>query len=297
MRRKDRADGVLVDVPPLRRIMPYLMRGRTESVVFFEQHIECDALLAWLDRTNATRPASERITLFHVLLAAIARTFRLRPELNRFVAGRRTYQRNDISLSFVVKEAMRDDGREYEALIRFTGEESLDEVRRMVSGAVERERGGSAGTGRGGADRMVDFFASWPRPVLNAIARLVTVLDYHGRLPGAFRDEVPLFTSAYVVNTGSIGIDAPFHHLYEVGTASVFVSIGRVSRRPVVDEHDDVVVRSFVDLVYTLDERASDGFYFARTAEVFRRLVSEPELLARPDITVDELVPVWPPHG
>ena len=202
MRRKDRADGVLVDVPPLRRVMPYLMRGRTESVVFFEQHIECDQLLAWLERTNAARPASERITLFHVLLTAIARTFRLRPELNRFVAGRRTYQRNDISLSFVVKEAMRDDGREYEALIRFTGEESLDEVRRMVSGAVERERGASSGTGRGGGDRMVDFFASWPRPVLNAISHLVTVLDYHGRLPSAFRDEVPLFTSAYVVNTG-----------------------------------------------------------------------------------------------
>lgn len=99
----------------------------------------------------------------------------------------------------------------------------------------------------------------------------------------------------YVVNTGSIGVAPPFHHLYEPGSASIFVAIGRVAPQPVVDDAGQVVARTCVDLVYTLDERASDGFYFARTAEVFRRLVSEPALLADPDLTVDDLVPVWPP--
>jgi pyruvate/2-oxoglutarate dehydrogenase complex dihydrolipoamide acyltransferase (E2) component len=92
-------------------------------------------------------------------------------------------------------------------------------------------------------------------------------------------------------------VDAPFHHLYENGSASVFVSIGRVARMPVVDEHGQVVARHCLDLVYTLDERASDGFYFARTVEVFRRLVASPDLLARPDVGVDEILAGWPRPG
>jgi hypothetical protein len=124
----------------------------------------------------------------------------------------------------------------------------------------------------------------------------VRSLDYHNALPAPLREAIPLYTSVYVVNAGSLGIDPPFHHLYEYGTASAFVAIGRVTKEPVVDENGQVVVRSCVDLVHTLDERATDGFYFARTAEVFRRLVTEPALLAEPAITVDEVVPTWPPR-
>jgi hypothetical protein len=288
-----RRDGTyLGDVPALRRVVPYLMRTRTESVVYFPQRIEVDGLLAWLDEVNAGRPATERVTIFHVVLTAIGRTVRLRPETNRFVAGRRTYQHTDISISFVVKKELTDDSPETEARLVLTGTETVEDVRRLVAATVQRERGDH----RGGDDRLVDFFASWPRPVLNAISSAIRVLDYHNVLPSRLADAIPLYTSVYVVNTGSIGIDPPFHHLYEHGTASAFVAIGKVSRQPVVDEQDRVVPRSVLDVVYTLDERATDGFYFARTAEVIRRLVSEPELLGRPEITVDEVVPVWPPR-
>lgn len=289
---RQRRDGRLVDdLPALRRVIPYLMPTRTESLVYFPQRIEVDGLLAWLAEANAGRPREDRITLFHVFLAAIARTLRLRPEMNRFVAGRRTYEHTDISISFVVKQDMRDDAPETETRIVFTGRESVDDVRRLVEAAVHLKRSG----GRGDDDRLVDFFASWPRPVLTGIAGTLRWLDHHNLVPQALTEAIPLYTSVYVVNTGSIGIEAPFHHLYEHGTASIFVAIGRAAPRPVVDQAGQVVARTCVDLVYTLDERASDGFYFARTAEVFRVLVAEPALLADPDLTTDDIVPVWPP--
>ena len=98
-----RSDATYVrDLPALRRIMPYLMPTRTESAVYFPQRIEVDGLLAWLERTNAGQRPEDRIALFHVLVTAIARAMRLRPELNRFVAGRRTYQHDDITISFIV---------------------------------------------------------------------------------------------------------------------------------------------------------------------------------------------------
>ena len=291
---KRRPDGTYVrDLPPLRRVIPHVMRTRTESIVYFQQRIEVDRLLAWLDATNADRPRDERVTLFHVFLTSIARTMRLRPETNRFVAGRRTYQHEDVSISFVVKQGMSDEAEESEARIVLTGTESVDDVRRLVDDVVHRER---AAVELGGDDPLVDFFSSWPRPGLAGLAGGIRWLDYHNFLPRALVEAIPLYTSVYVVHAGSIGIDPPFHHLYEMGTASAFVSIGKVAPQPVVDASGAVVARRCLDVVYTLDERAADGFYFAKTAEVIRRLVEEPDLLADPAITVEQVVPVWPPR-
>jgi hypothetical protein len=288
---RHRPDGTYVaDAPALRRIMPHLMRTRTESAVYFPQRIEVDRLLAWLDEMNAGRPQTEHLTLFDVLLTAIARTMRLRPEMNRFIAGRRTYQHKDISVSFIVKTAMNEQAPETEVRLVFTGEETIEQVRDLVNASVEHKRA----TMGGSDDRLVDFFAAWPRPMLSLIARLIAALDYHTLLPAALREAIPLYTSVYLVNVGSIGIDPPFHHLYEYGTASVFVAIGAIRKEPVVDESGAVVARSCLNAVYTLDERASDGFYFARTAEVFRRLVSDPTLLDRTELTVDDLLGAWP---
>jgi pyruvate/2-oxoglutarate dehydrogenase complex dihydrolipoamide acyltransferase (E2) component len=288
-----RRDATYVrDLPALRRIVPHLMTTRNGSAVYFPQRIEVDALLAWLVEVNEGRPPGERITLFHVLLTAIARTVRLRPETNRFVVGRRTYLHDEISVSFVVKREMSDESPESEARLVFTGHESVEEVRGMVAAALVRERGAEQGRD----DQLVDRLASWPRPVLALIARTVGLLDNHNVLPAYLMDAIPLYTSVYLVNAGSIGIDPPFHHLYEHGSASVFVAIGRVVKEPVVDERGEVVARSCVNLVHTLDERASDGFYFARTAEVFRRLVADPGLLADPSLTVDGILAGWPHH-
>lgn len=291
---RGRPDGTRVrELPALRRIIPHLMRTRVEGTVYFPQTIDVERTLAWLEETNEGRAPSERLHLFHVFLTAIGRTLLLRPELNRFVAGRRTYQHDDISVTFMVKQELSDEAAETEARLVLTGRESVEEVRGLVADLVHHERTDASDSD----DRLVDAVATWPRPVLAAMARGIRFLDYHDLLPRALVDAIPLYTSVYVVNAGSIGIDPPFHHLYENGSASVFVAIGRAAMEPVVDAHGEVVARTVVHLVYTLDERASDGFYFAKAAEVFRRLVSEPTLLARPDITLEDLVPTWPPRS
>lgn len=286
-----RRDGVhLAEVPAMRRIMPHLMPTRAESLVFYPQRIEVDGLLGWLDEVNRDRPVAERVTLFHVLLTAIARTVHLRPEMNRFIVGRRTYQHKDLSISFIVKRELTDEADETEVRLVFTGEETPEQVRDLANEAMARKRGRE----QGADDRLVDFFAGWPRPLLSLIGRTVRTLDYHNALPAFLEDAIPLYTSIYLVNLGSLGANAPYHHLYELGSASVFVSIGRVSDQPVVDADGQVVARKCLDIAYTLDERASDGFYFVRTAEVFRQLVSSPELLTTPGLSVDEILAASP---
>jgi hypothetical protein len=282
-----RRDGIHVaDLPAIRRIMPHLMPTRAEATVYYPQRIEVDALLAWLDEVNRDRPPAERITLFHVLLTALARTAHLRPEVNRFVVGRRTYQHKELSISFIVKKAMTDEADETEVRLVFTGDETVEDVRDRVNVALAGKRGDE----RGDDDKLVDLLATWPRPVLGLVGRAVRSLDYHNALPSLLHDAIPLYTSIYLVNLGSLGANAPFHHLYEVGSASVFVAIGRVSNQPVVDDDGQVVARRCLDVAYTLDERASDGFYFVRTAEVFRRLLARPDLLAVPGLTAEDVL-------
>ncbi|SDC01092.1 2-oxoacid dehydrogenases acyltransferase (catalytic domain) [Raineyella antarctica] len=274
-----RRDGIhLPDVPAMRRIMPYLMPTRLESTIYYPQRLEVDHLLDWLAQVNERRPRAERITFFHVFLAAFARLFRQRPELNRFIAGRRTYAHKEISFSFAVKKALTDEAPETQVRLVFTGAETIDEVRDIVDREVVRARG----TDRSGSDVLTDVLASWPRPALNGLARLLWGLDDHNLLPGFLQDAIPLYASAYIVNLGSLGGEAPFHHLYQRGTASVFAAIGAIRPEALVDQQGHLIPGRCVTISYTIDERATDGFYFVHSAHVLQGLLADPEQLTRP---------------
>src|SRR5574341_834912 len=104
-----RHDGDAVrGLPAVRRIMPIVMRRRSESLVFHDSVFEIDGARRWLKRWNRAHP--EHATLFHLLTYACAAALHQRPELNRFVSGGRIYQRRGVQLSFVAKRAMSDAG-------------------------------------------------------------------------------------------------------------------------------------------------------------------------------------------
>jgi hypothetical protein len=283
---KKRRDGIyLKKLPAFRRIFPYLMPTRDESVIYASQKIGVDRLLAMLEQMNQGREREERITFFHCVLAAAARVIRLRPELNRFVAGKRIYQHKDITVTFIVKKAFTEEASESEARVTFTGEETLEEVRDKVNKHVARARG----TEKGSDDKLIDFVGGLPRPILNFIDRFFRWLDYHNIGLNFLRETIPLYTSVYIANLGSIGLDAVYHHLYEYGTASTFAVIGRIHKEPWVDERDRVAVRRVVEVSFTLDERVSEGFYYARSIALFAALLEHPELLEEPRLSADEI--------
>jgi hypothetical protein len=77
-------DGVRVRVHPYRRMMAFLMRGRNESAVYFEQHLDLTKTLPWITEWNAQR--SDRATLFHVVLHGLSSVLHERERLNRFTS-------------------------------------------------------------------------------------------------------------------------------------------------------------------------------------------------------------------
>ncbi|HTX74270.1 MAG TPA: 2-oxo acid dehydrogenase subunit E2 [Rectinemataceae bacterium] len=286
-----RRDGVyLGNLPAFKKLFPYVMLSRAESTIYSKQKIDATRLLAFLESYNSGKSRDEKLSLFHVFLTVISRTLYLRPELNRFIVGRRFYQHRDISLTFIAKKRYSEDAEESEVRMVFTGRETLEELREKVNARLNQARGDH----RGSDDKLIDLVCGLPRPLLNAVVGMIKWMDYHNILPAALMDAFPLYTSMYIANLGSIGLGAPFHHLFEMGTASSFLVIGKIEKQPMVDEQGRIAARDCLECAFTLDERVSEGMNHATSIIVFRNLLTHPELLLERELTLDRVLASGP---
>lgn len=258
---------------PIGEFMPYIMRGRNESAVYYSKSYCIENMQKYI---RDQRKQGIRITVFNIISAACLHTFHLRPNLNRFVAGRRVYQHNTFDILYVVKTSMTDDGLESIARVRFDAEDTLLTVKDKMADSVDEIKGT---TGKDD-DRFMAMVAKLPRFMKRFLIWLARILDFHGMMPKALIELIPLYSSIFISHMGSIGGDAMFHHLYEFGTTSVFCTIGKIYLKPYRDIHTEQVVwKKTIDLNITLDERICDGFYFIRSLQLFDSFLDNPALL------------------
>src|SRR5438105_15023454 len=98
-----RADGVLIRGLPLtRRVMPYMMRGRNESSVYFEYDVSLVNADAFIRAWNDANPML-RIDVFHMVVWAMRDGFGRGPSVHRIIAGGRHYDRDGIWFTYAVK--------------------------------------------------------------------------------------------------------------------------------------------------------------------------------------------------
>jgi hypothetical protein len=274
----DRSDGRRVrTIRPFNAMIPYLMRGRNASAIYFEKELDVENAVRYVHRKNA-EPGNPPYTLFGIILTAVARTLLLKPHLNRFVHRRGVYQHDRVSLSFVVKKRISEEATEANAKICFDPSDTLPAAMAKIADSIARAREET----RAGLDDLVVKFSNLVPGGKALITGLLRLLDRFNLLPAFVTAGDPLFTSIYFANLGSIGLDAPFHHLFEWGTASVFAVIGRMYQKEARGQDGKISKRHFVDMKITIDERISEGVYFAHAAALFQRLLSHPELLEEP---------------
>jgi 2-oxoacid dehydrogenases acyltransferase (catalytic domain) len=270
-----RPDGVLAErVPLVRRFMPFVMRRRNESLVWFEQDIAVEAALAFAEKFSSDHGV--RLTFFLLVLRSIARVLHEFPRLNRYVVGRRLYQRTNVTISFSGKEAFESDAPLYVRKRAFDLREPLEEMARSLGEDVRSGRSGE----KTASDREVSLLSRLPRLGIDGVVLLGRALDYFNLLPARIVLDDPLYASAFVANLGSVGIPGAYHHLYEHGTIPIFVVVGAYRHVPVADSDGRVGVRRVSTLKYTYDERIEDGFYCARAVARMRELLEQPEQLA-----------------
>ena len=267
----NRHDGDLVQgLDPDRRIMPYLMRSRNESIAYFESRVDVARTEAFLREFNCQHPGSPA-TLFHVVLWSLVRTLHQFPHLNRFVAGGRIYARRGIWISFAAKRELVEAAPLVTVKKRFDPDQPFADL----VAEVHREVSAARSPATTSVDKELAVLLHLPGFSLRAAVALVRLADRFGLLPRVFIDPDPMFASVWVANLGSLKMDPVFHHLYEYGNTAVFCTIGQITEEPVVRD-SKVVPRRIARLRFSYDERIDDGMYAGHAERLMRGLIEDP---------------------
>ena len=283
---KDRPDGKYIkDITGIQALMMNIYPNRTDSEVYLSDKIDATELMKYLEKKNAEHP-DYKTTLFHCALTALTRMVKERPCLNRFIQGRRMYQRYEISLSFVAKRLFKDGAEEALMVLTPSDEDTLDSISRQIVGDVTQMRKNPAK--KTGSDAVIDNLAKLPRPLLMLVSKLIRILDFWGHLPHFVWETDVNYSTILASNLGSIKCPSVYHHLNNYGTNSIMVTIGTLHKEQVLMPDGSVQVRDMIDIGATLDERIADGFYFARSLKLIKYIFANPELLDQPIGTPSE---------
>lgn len=272
----DRYDAKLVrDIDGLHHYMAYLMPKRTDAEVYINEKIDITELLKYIQEKNAS--GERKVTLFHCMIAAVARTIKMRPLLNRCISGKRYYDRNEISMGFTIKKKFTDHSEETLMIYRPKDEENLIAVTDKLSPKV-KEAKKETDNGQS-VDDILNIVKKFPKPVMHIFMALMRFMDNTGLMPKAFSSVDTNYCTVLLSNLGSIKCDAVYHHLNNFGTNSIVITIGEIHKEVMLDEDNNPVICDVVNIGATLDERIADGFYFARSLKLIKHLFKNPHLL------------------
>lgn len=248
--------------------MPNLMRERNDSQVLFSQDIITDGMDAYIK--EKFEKDNIKISYLDIVFAAVERIIAERPRLNSFVVNGRTYARNSIFLSIVVKKSLSDDSLETPLKFEFNGTENIFEVRDKIQEGINKNKEVEM---KNNTDKTVNALTSVPAGLIKVAMNIIRFLDKHGILPKFLIGVSPFHTSAFVTNVGSLGIDAIFHHLYNFGTTSMFFAMGR-KKKTYVYVDDELIEKKCISIAFV-----GDGYYYAASFKQLSKYLAKPYLL------------------
>ena len=154
------------------------------------------------------------LSYFDILIAAVMRAIAEKPQLNRFIKGRKYYQRNDLSATFIVKKRLTEEDEERQVIIRFQPDFTFNEYSEALRKAIKDTRSMEEDN----EEKIMKILLAFPIWIVNLMTKFIMKIDDWGYMPKFLSDSDGMHTSLYIANLGSIGFrQAPFHHLYEWG--------------------------------------------------------------------------------
>ena len=281
-----RSDGKeLKNISPEFKLIPNFMTERSDAQVFFNQDIVVTPIEEYVNRKAKE---GEKFSYMDVIFAAMLRILAQRPRLNRFAINGRIYARNTITISLTIKKSMKDEGEESTIKVEFKGNETIFEVRDKIEALVKENKATTEDVS--GTDKAANMLTRVPTSMIRFSVWLIKKLDKHGHLPKALIKVSPFHTSAYITNVASLGINSIYHHLYNFGTTSMFLAMGK-RKKSYVYVDDEIREEKCINIAFVGDERICDGYYYANSFRKMCKYLAKPELLEEPGIVLadDEL--------
>lgn len=275
MRLFDRPDGKhLKKLPPYNRIIPFVMPNRNDATVYYSEKVSIDAALEVLKKMNKEHGLNAGI--MDVVIASFVRTISQKPKMNRFIFGKKMYARNEITSSFAVKKEMSEEAETTEVKVTYKPTDTLLDVSKRIRKGIEENKGKQAENNQDGFIKLLNLV---PDFMITFIVFLIKVMDRMRILPKFIRDLSPFHASFFLTNLGSLRINGVYHHLYELGTVSWFIGLGKKIKEFEKDSDGNVVIKRYIELKCAFDERIADGYYSAQAIRQTIKYILNPELL------------------
>jgi len=276
-----RPDGRRVrEMDPMVQLTPYLMPQRCDAQVFLQQKLDYETMARYIaDKNNS----GCKITFMEIMIAAYVRGISQVPEANRFIVNKQVFSRNELTTSFTMLRDTSDGSVEETAVkIKFDPTDTIFDVAARVKAMVEENRKEESANF---TLKLVRFLMSIPL-LPNVFVAFVMMLDRYGLMPRFLVDAIPFHTGMFITNMASIGMHSVYHHIYNFGTTSMFLSLGTPERTLTMDADGQIKRKRLLPVGITADERVCAGAVYAKLFAVMLKHLNNPELLETPPETV-----------
>ncbi|MBR5743112.1 MAG: hypothetical protein IKX85_04855, partial [Clostridia bacterium] len=243
---------------PIYAVVPYIMPHRYDAMNMITLDIPIDPIQKY---RAELRRKGRVVSSMGVLLAAWLRTTREFPLLNRFIANKKIYQRNEYCVGMVVLKSGQDDGTMNK--IFFDPDDNIFQVQEKIDAYVSKNREVEE---KNSTDKVVKFLLSVPG-LVNFGVGVLRFADKHGLLPKKLIDASPFHVSLCISNLASIRTNHIYHHTYEFGTTSLFITMGNMREVAFREKGNEIVFKRCLPLGLVMDERICSGHYFALAFE------------------------------
>ena len=250
----------------------YMMHKRYDALNMTEVDVPLAPISTYV---RAKRGEGTHLSHLGVILAAYVRTVAEFPLLNRFFVNKRPYARRECTVCMVVMKPGGDDGTT--SKVTFELEDDVFAVQKALDRFIDnnREEGDTNAT-----DDTARVLTKIPG-LMSIGSILFRFLDRYGLLPRAIIEASPFHASILISNLASIGTGHIFHHVYDFGTTSIALTIGK-TREVAVRHGTSVRFERCLPFGVSMDERICNGSYFAMAFARFKEYLADPTKLEGP---------------
>ncbi len=270
MRRADgrRAKGMTA----IEQAVPFIMPKRVDAQNFVTEYLDEEIIKNYI--RDVRRERGIHISRMAVIITAYYLAALKHPYINRFIMNSRVYERNHFCVSFVMLKN-RADGTPDETTIKVYMEptDNIFTINERINALIEKN---SQPVHQNSTDRFAAFMFSMPL-LPHLVMGLARLLDRAGLLPRFIINLSPFHTSMFITNLASINTTHIYHHVYEFGTTSVFLSMGKSIPNYLTGD----LRKKLLPLSVVMDERICTGHDYAMFNKTFRQLLTNPVELER----------------
>ena len=267
-------------IDPFTGFTPYIMTKRNDALCYCTQYADSDIIQKYLRKK---RLEGHSVSVMSLMIAAYVRTISQFPEINRFVVGKKVYARKDLCVSFVVvKVRKKDEFLDTTVKLYFDPHDTLFEVAEKVEKAIEDNK---KVDNENDTEKVLQTLMSIPGLMTVGVG-LLKCLDRVGWMPKGIIEASPFHSSLFITNMGSINMNSIYHHIYNFGTISMFIGLGKREDKIKVDRKGNIGYQRVFPMGVVTDERIAAGAIFALAFDYLDRLLRNPEMLETPPETV-----------